>query len=607
MVIPALLLLLTGEAGTEPPDSVAYWLNEIVVTATRSSRPISRIPVSVSVITDEEIRSSNARSFADLLEHLPGISVQRTGEFGRSDPIVRGLGDNGKRLLVLVDGRPEKMAIFGCTVTHTLPLGNVERVEVVRTALSHLYGSEAMGGVINILSSRPRSPLELRLQALYGTDDTQIYQVTHGGARHGLSYSLTADHRSSSGHVPNSSYEGTDLGARVDLVPEPDLLVHLGGKWFNGRKDEPTPRGQENTIAEAWNNYLRYAGDASADWDLGNALIQTNAYLTAGEHEFSDGWHSEDRTLGLRAEVRGEVARRAEVLAGFSAKRQWGERLGDAPWDGDRSEAAVYIHAEHPASTTSTTTLGLRYAVDSEGNAALSPAVAALWRATHMLSFRGSMTGGFRFPQLSDLHLLPLSNPDLTPERSLDLEVGATARLGRGSTVQAALFQRELWDLIEAVPYSGSPPSRFANQGRATFRGFEATVRSRLSSWIEAAVAYTHLDPGSHTKGRVRNKADLRLRVETTYWDCSLTGSQVWGAYAGTDAEKRLPDYLLVSLKTTTRIGWAVEGFFALDNVLDEDYFVYAELPGSGAGAYRMPGRRFTVGLGLDLPRRKNR
>jgi outer membrane cobalamin receptor len=603
MLTAALVLLLTGETATGPPDSVAYWLNEIVVTATRSSRPISRIPVSVSVITNKEIRSSNARSFADLLEQLPGISVQRTGEFGRSDPIVRGLGDNGKRLLVLVDGRPEKMAIFGCTVTHTLPLGKVERVEVVRTALSHLYGSEAMGGVINILSSRPRSPLELGLQALYGTDDTQIYQVTHGGARHGFSYSLTADHRSSGGHVPNSSYEGTDLGARVDLEPSPDLLVHLGGKWFNGRKHEPAPRGQENTFAEPWNDYLRYAGDASADWGLGNALIQANVYVTAGEHEFSDGWHSKDRTLGLRAEVRSEVAQHGEVLAGFSAKGQWGQRLGDVPWDGDRSEAAAYIHAEHPVGTTSTTTLGLRYAADSEGNAALSPAVAMLWRASHALSFRGSATSGFRFPQLSDLHLLPSSNPDLTPERSVDLEVGATARLGSGSAVQAAVFQRELWDLIETLPYSGSPPSRLTNAGRATFRGLEATLRSRLSSWLEAALAYTHLDPRSHTKGRVRNKADLRLRVGTAHWDCSLTGSQVWGAYAGTNEAERLPDYLLVSVKSTTRIGWGVEGFFALDNVLDEDYFVYAELPGSGAGAYRMPGRRFTVGLALDVPR----
>ena len=110
LAVGVVLALVTGSA-VGSPDSTAYWLDEIVVTATRSGRVVARIPISVSAITAPEIRASNARSFADLLDGLPGVSVQRTGDFGRSDPIIRGLGDNGKRLLVLVDGRPEKMAL----------------------------------------------------------------------------------------------------------------------------------------------------------------------------------------------------------------------------------------------------------------------------------------------------------------------------------------------------------------------------------------------------------------------------------------------------------------------------------------------------------------
>jgi vitamin B12 transporter len=602
MTAVAVALALAAGTSPDPPDSVAYWLDEIVVTATRSARPIARIPVSVSAITAREIRSSNARSFADLLERLPGVSIQRTGEFGRSDPIIRGLGDNGKRLLVMVDGRPEKMALFGCTVTHTLPLGRVERVEVVRSALSHLYGSDAMGGVVNIVTAKPTSPVEVGIRSVYGTYATQIYQLNHGGARPGFSYLVMADHRSSDGHVDNSAYRGTDLGTRVEVEPRTDVSIKLGGKWFDGRKYEPPPRGQDGAWNNVWNDYTRYGADASADWSVGRVIVQAHAFYTGGEHRFSDGWHSTDRTLESRAELRRSLSGEGEVLVGLFAKHQWGERLGASPWDGGRSEAAGYVQAELPTGQTSRATLGLRYAGDSEGNAALAPALAAVWRASRRLSLRAATTTGFRFPQLTDLYLFPLSNPALDPERSLDIELGATARLGHATSLEGVIFQRELWDLIETVPYPGTPPSRYANEGRGTFRGFEATVRSRVRYWLEAALTYTNLDPGAATRGRVKNTAHLSILAGTVSRNLRLSVSQAWGAFAENDEREKLPDYLLIGAKGTVRLGWGAEAFVAVDNLLDRDYLVYAALPGSGAGAYEMPGRRFTAGIGLDYP-----
>jgi vitamin B12 transporter len=603
-MLAALVVLAVAATGdADAPDSVTYWLDEIVVTATRSATPVTRVPVSVSVVTAQDIRSSNARSFADLLEELPGVSVQRTGDFGRSDPIIRGLGDNGKRLLVLVDGRPEKMSLYGCTVTHTLPLGEVEKVEVVRNALSYLYGSDAMGGVINILSARPTAPLELGVRLLYGTYDTQTYQVHHGAAKPGFSYLLTADHRSSDGHVSNSAYKGTDLGVRLAAEPRDNLSLKLGGKWFDGRKHEPPPRGAEGPWEDVWNDYVRYGADAAADWNVGSAMVQAQAFFTGGEHQFSDGWHSRDWTVESRTELHRSLPGDGQLLVGLSGRRQWGERLGASPWDGSRSEAAGYVHAALPASHSSQATVGLRYAADSEGNTALAPAFAALWRASRRLTLRAAATTGFRFPQLADLYLLPPSNPALDPEQSLDMELGARVSLGRGATaLEAAVFRRELWDLIETVPYEGAPPWRFENEGRATLRGLEGAIRSRPLSWLEAALSYTHLDPGFRTTGRVRDRASLRLRAETVRWDCSLGASRVWGAYAANDRKEKLPDYLLVDVKGTVRICSGVDGFLAIDNLLNEDYLVYAALPGSGAGAYEMPGRRFTVGLTLDYP-----
>jgi outer membrane cobalamin receptor len=602
MLTAAVVLALLAGSPVGSPDSTAYWLDEIVVTATRSERAVARIPVSVSAISAPEIRSSNARSFADLLEGLPGVSVQRTGDLGRTDPIIRGLGDNGKRLLVLVDGRPEKMALFGCTVTHALPLGRVERVEVVRNALSHLYGSDAMGGVVNVLTAKPASPAEIGMRSTYGTHSTQIYQLSHGGQRSRFSYSLTADHRLSDGHVDNSAYRGTDLGGRFAVEPAGGVSVRLGGKWFDGRKYEPPPQGQGDTWGDVWNDYTRYGGDAAIDWSVGSGVMQTQAVLTGGEHRFSDGWHSRDRTAEGRVEFRRNLPPGGDVLVGVSARHQWGQRLGASPWEGGRAEVAAYVQADLLVGKRSRSTLGMRYAVDSKGNAALAPAAAALWQVSPRVGVRASATTGFRFPQLGDLYLFPPSNPALDPERSLDLELGATARLSRGSTFEAAVFQRELWGLIETVPREGAPPWRYENEGRGTLRGLEGSIRGRPLRWLEISAAYTHLDPGARTMGRVRSKADLRFRAGTARCDCGLSASQVWGAYAASDGEGRLPDYLLVGVKGTVRVGWGLDLIAAVDNLLDEDYLVYAALPGSGAGAYEMPGRRFTVGVSLDYP-----
>ncbi|OYD17402.1 hypothetical protein CH330_00220, partial [candidate division WOR-3 bacterium JGI_Cruoil_03_51_56] len=159
-----LLLMLvfasTGATGSQPDSSVMV-LDEIVVTAERVRHPIRDIAASVSLVTAKDIGRTNARTATDELSSLPGVFIQKTGQFGRTDLDIRGIGDRGTKILVLVDGRPEKMSLFGCTVTHTLPVNNIERIEVVRGPLSVLYGSDAMSGVVNIVTRRAKEPLEV--------------------------------------------------------------------------------------------------------------------------------------------------------------------------------------------------------------------------------------------------------------------------------------------------------------------------------------------------------------------------------------------------------------------------------------------------------------
>ena len=126
-------------------------------------KTVKEIAASVTVIKTADIEAIPASNALNLLSFSPGIFVTKTGDFGRADVHIRGLGERGRKIAVLTDGRPEKMSLFGCLVTHTFPLDNVERIEVVRGPASVLYGSEALGGVVNIMTHMPSKGFEIDL------------------------------------------------------------------------------------------------------------------------------------------------------------------------------------------------------------------------------------------------------------------------------------------------------------------------------------------------------------------------------------------------------------------------------------------------------------
>jgi outer membrane cobalamin receptor len=121
-------------------ESTFHPHHEIVVTATMTSKAVKDCSASISVISTDDLKALTANNALNLLNIQPGIFIHRTGDFGRADVDIRGIGQRGQRIAVLVDGRPEKMVLFGCAVTHAFPLDNVERIEVVRGPSSVLYG-----------------------------------------------------------------------------------------------------------------------------------------------------------------------------------------------------------------------------------------------------------------------------------------------------------------------------------------------------------------------------------------------------------------------------------------------------------------------------------
>jgi outer membrane receptor protein involved in Fe transport len=156
-------------------------------------------------------------------------------------------------------------------------------------------------------------------------------------------------------------------------------------------------------------------------------------------------------------------------------------------------------------------------------------------------------------------------------------------------------------DLIELVAQASPPPAfRYANSGRIDFTGAEVSLFLYPSHALETRLSYSYLNPGEHTTGRPGRKADartlIRIGANTVITDLQYIGDY----YAGDGHSEKIENYAIIDMRLGRPLIGSLEGFISVKNITNEDYRVYTEIPGGGSGMYRMPGRRYLVGVGFS-------
>lgn len=585
----------------------SYYLDEIVVTATRMKRSVRDLSATVSVVTEEDIEASNTKSCTDILNTLPGVFVNKTGDFGRADVDIRGLGDRGRSVMVLTDGRPVKMGLFGCTVTQSLPLNNVQRIEVVRGPSSVLYGSDALGGVINIITRQAGEGLETDFTSSIGSYNTGNIRLRHGGRHDGIDYYLTGNWRESDGHVPNSAYQGKDATLRIGYQITENLGTSISAKYFDGRKEEPQLDSRDPNYSpepsDVWNEYKRGAVSLAFTGKLARWEGMARGYVNFGDHLFSDGWDSEDYTNGAVLHASGPLFADNMLTMGFDFRHQGGKVLSE-PFNGewDKKEHAVFFHDEQILMNRFMLTFGARYNQDELAGGEFCPQAGLVYHLGEATILRGSVNKGFRAPQINELYIFPPHNEELKSEQVTSYEVGLDQRIIPGLNVNLVGYLMEGDNLIRMEKNDSPPPMfKFQNAGEFEFRGIEAGLNAQPVKGFQARISYTHLDPGEKTTGRPGDKVDICLRCRRKKLALSTTGQYVTNYYAADEKQQGIPDYFIWDVKMSYEVLHGLSAFLAVDNIFDDSYAVYANLPGSAAGLYTMPRRRFTTGLNFRL------
>jgi vitamin B12 transporter len=538
----------TAPAATAPASDAASAGQEIVVTATRLATPLREVASSVTVITAADIERKGARTVADALRDVPGLSVNQTGPTG-SVTTVSLRGAKTEQTKVLIDGvcvndpiSPGGGFNFGNLLTD-----DVERIEVVRGPQSVLYGSDAIGGVINIILKRGKGRPNGYVKAWAGSYHTCGETVAGGGSQGWLDYyaSITRlDSRGFSaaafrdGNHERDGFGGTSYMTKLGITPSDkfETTVLLKGHSNRVAEDNGGGAGQDDGDRYGKDRELLLKVEPRLTL-LDGRWEQRFAFSYVRDHRTDDDPKDINPGDTLRSAFYGERTKfawqhdlRLHETNTLSLGVETEEQAGSSSYYSDaygpyydsfpRTEMRTwgwFAQDKINIAETFFTTAGVRLDEHDQFGRAVTWRVApALWINQTQTKLKGAIGTGFKAPTVYQLFVPIYGNGSLSPEKSLGWEAGFEQYFCNKAVVwEVVYFENRFTDLID---FSAS---RYNNVGQAQTKGVETSAKWRVCKAVELSANYTYLhslDEQTHDDliRRPRHKFDVGVEYKAT-------------------------------------------------------------------------------------------
>jgi vitamin B12 transporter len=511
-------------ASPSPQPSPAAQLPPIVVTATRVEQPISEIGTTVTVVDSSQIESQQIDQVNDPLRQVPGVTVTQDGSPGTISSVsIRGASSD--QTLVMIDGVEINSGASGDFDLANLTTDNMDRIEVLRGAGGALYGSQAMGGVINFISKEGQGPPQFTMLSEGGNRATQRQAETFSGSEGNFGYSGALSYFSTTGFRPiNDSSDNLSGSTRLDYHLDDDTTVTGFARYtranvslvnydnFEGPID---PTAHQRTEFMLYKGQIeRHFGDRLTVRLSGSFVrneIRLNNYPYTNPPPASDALESSDipeETRGANLEAIYEWTKGIRTVAGFDFKDRWlrsGDNFAEPAFNynsitvfhAERQEYAGYVEQE--VSLLDGHILGTG-GFRADGNSQFGEEVSPSWSvaipiAPIATTLRGSYSEGFNAPSFDDLYYPDFGNPNLEPEISSEYDGGFTKTFGELASFTGTYFSRRVHNLIEPVPCTSSPGCEtVANANRVDVQGFEAVPLVHLTHDLTLSGNFTFID-----------------------------------------------------------------------------------------------------------------
>ena len=615
----ALATAVAGASDKQETDSVRhdYRLNEVVVTGTRNATDIRHLPMTISVVGRTQLADRYQPSLLPALtEQVPGLFVTSRGVlgYGVSTGAAGGLSIRGlsgsAQMLVLIDGHPQYMGLFGHPISDSYQTMLAERVEVLRGPASVLYGSNAMGGVINIVTRQMHEDgvrTDINLGAgSYGTVQAEaVNRVRSGrfGSTASFSYNRTDGHRAD---MPFEQFSGYAKLA-YEVTKNWRLWGDVNVTHFNASNpgetfaplidnDSRITRGMASAMLE--NHYDRTSGALSFFYNWGRHKI--NDGYGPGEEPQESLFHSKDLMMGVSWYQSAELYRGNRLTVGVDYQHFGGESWNVAVADGERipgvekkqDEVAAYADFRQDFGHWLSLNAGLRVDHHSHVGTELVPQGGLAFHLPRQAELKAMVSKGFRNPTIREMYMFPPQNPDLRPERLMNYELSFTqTHLDGALTYGANLFYIDGDNLITTVRQDGRPYN--VNSGRIENWGMEANVGWRVNPhWsVNANYSWAHMEHPviSAPEHKLYAGADFRRGR----WTASTGLQYVGGLYTSVGEAPTTEDFVLWNVRASYRLCPYARLFVRGENLLAQRYEVML--------GYPMPKATFLGGISLNL------
>jgi vitamin B12 transporter len=609
-------------------------IQEVLVSASLIPIAASRSANAITVIDSEQLKLRAALSVSDLLRDVPGLAVSRSGVQG-SQTQIRARGSEANHLLVLIDGVEANDPSQSDELNWgTLSADDIERIEVIRGPQSSMRGSDAMAGVVNIVTRGAEQPFSAKLYTEAGSFSTQRYGFSVGATQDDFTVRLgVSDIQTDGDNISRSGdekdgYENTSVNLKAGFAASESLTLSLSARQSDGMNEfdsdedfdgfvEDQDRvsefrnstvGLQANYASAdgrWQHKLlvaqsKHDNEAFADGVKGNETASTkDQYQYIGSMFWNDG----SQRVSVLAEREEEDYRQRGPLS-------WGL---DPNQDRERDTDSVAIEYRSDVSDNLSVALSSRYDDNSEFDSANTYRVEAVYQLNDSARLRGAYGTAVKNPTFSErfgFYTNFIGNPDLEPEESTSWELGIDQQIGDWN-LAATLFDAELENEIDGFVYDAVNVGYTAanKEGRSQRQGGELTAGISIDDSLSINATYTYTD-SVESDGAGGYRDEVRRARHTASFNLSwqaldnlhintnaqYNGSQLDQFFPPWPAPSEmvtLSDYTLLNINANYSASDRLDIYLRLDNLLDEDYeevFGYQTL---GFGA--------SLGLRFDL------
>ena len=631
----AVLCGLSTHAAAQSASPIAIAsVGELVVTANRSPQEAERVGQSITVLDADAIRASQSIDISTLLAQTPGVSFSRNGGVGGSTS-VRIRGAEGDQTVVVIDGvklNDPSTAGGGYNFANLLA-GDIGRIEILRGAQSTLWGSQAIGGVVNIITAEAQSPFEATLTAEGGSMSTGYLRAAAGGVTDRVTWRLAGGRYETDGvssyrlGKEKDGYENTGFSGRAVIRATDAVSIDLRGvysKGKNGFDGFPPPSFTFGDTPE-YGKTEEFVGYVALNFDLFDGALQNRiayGYTRTDRQNFNPDQAVTDVTFDARGDNK-----RWEYQGVWTINDAWTATFGGEIEDSKMRSASPSAFDPNPAATHAkagldgiyaqvqgeivsglTITAGLRRdSHDTFGDKTLGQLAAAWSLNDGNTILRASFGQGFKAPTLYQLYS-EYGNPTLAPEEADGWDAGIEQHFLDRFMVRATYFDRKTDNQIDYFSCTATTANPLCVvNGVRRFGFYDNTARTKshgveLEGSVDlgplAVLAnYTWTDtendsPGNANRGKeLARRPEHQANIQTTY---TWTNDATLGAairYVGASFDNAansyvLQSYTLVDLRASYPVNDTFEVYGRVENAFDDSYETTRNYGSPGRGIY---------------------